>query len=101
MGLGNSNEEYGHVRATNIEQNEYEKELWAKRITDIPTNMQMRAEYTGGNLIYLGYAAHGVSTAASGWLLQKYTYDASGNATMREIAADCYAWANRATVSYE
>ena len=101
MGLGNSNEEYGHVRATNIEQNEYEKELWAKRITDIPTNMQMRAEYNLGNLIYLGYAAHGVSTATSGWLLQKYTYDASGNVTIREISTDCFAWANRATVVYE
>ena len=101
MGISNTNEEYGHTRATNIEQLEYEKELWAKRITDIPSNQQMRAHYTAGNLIYLGFAAHGVSSAASGWLIQKYTYDASGNATMREIATDCYAWANRTTVSYD
>jgi hypothetical protein len=101
MGLGNNNEEYGHVRASNIEQNEYETELWAKRVMDVPSNMQMRAEYSAGNLIYLGYAAHGITTAASGWLLQKYTYDASGNATMREIAADCFSWGSRATVVYE
>jgi hypothetical protein len=101
MGLGNSNTEYGHVRATNIEQNEYETELWAKRITDIPSNMQMRAEYTAGNLIYLGFAAHGISTAASGWLLQKFTYDASDNCTMREIAQDCYSWGQRASVTYD
>jgi len=100
MGLGNTNEEYGHVRSSNIEQLEYEKNLWAKRVTDIPSNQQMRAEYSGEDLIYLGFAAAGLSSAASGWLLQKYTYDASGKVTAREIANDFYAWASRASVTY-
>jgi len=100
MGLGNSNEEYGHVRATNIEQNEYEKELWAKRITEIPSNHHLEVEYVDGNAVYVGFAAKGLSISASGWLIQKFTYDASGNCTKREIANDCYAWDNRAGVSY-
>lgn len=100
MGLGNSNTEYGSVRSSNIEQNEYEKNLWAKRVTKIPSNQQMRAEYSGNNLIYLGYAAGGISSAASGWLLHKYSYDASGKCISREIGNDFYSWANRATIIY-
>jgi len=100
MGLGNNNEEYGHVRATNIEQNEYEKNLLAKRTTEIPSNGQLRVEYSAGNPIYVGFAAVNLSSAASGWLIQKYTWDASGNCTAREIATDFYAWSNRATIIY-
>ena len=100
MGLGNSNEEYGQVRSSGIEQKEYEKELWAKRITEIPSNMHMEVEYTAGIPTYVGFAAKGLATSASGWLIQKFSYDASGNCTKREIAMDCYAWDNRATVTY-
>ena len=100
MGLGNTNEEYGHVRSSNIEQNEYEKNLWAKRTTEIPSNHQLKVEYTSGNPIYVGFAAQGLGISASGWLIQKYTWDASGNCTDRQIANDFFAWDNRSLVSY-
>ena len=100
MGIGNENEEYGHTRATNIEQLEYEKELWAKRITEVPSNMQARYSYDGSNnLIYAGYAPKGLAEGTDGWLLQKYTYDGSNNVTERKIYYGN--WTAKGTYTFE
>lgn len=59
----------------------------------------MRIEYTGGNANYMGFAEKGLGISASGWLLHKYTYDASGNATLRQISYD--SWDDRGLTTYE
>jgi hypothetical protein len=96
---GGQRDVYGLVRSTEAENREFDPALDAKRITEIPSNMQMRAYYSANDLIYLGFAEKGISSAASGWLLQKYTYDASGKATLRQIAYD--AWKDRELTTYE
>jgi len=90
---------YGLVRSSEAETREFDPALDAKRVTDIPSNQQMRCEYSGDNLIYLGFADKGISSAASGWLLHKYTYDASGKVTLRQISYD--AWSDHVTAVYE
>jgi hypothetical protein len=64
--------------------------------------MQLRADYdvrTDGNPVYLGFAEKGLGISASGWLLQKFTYDASGNVTLRQISYD--AWDDRVITVFE
>lgn len=94
------NEPYGQVRASIIEQNTYETDILAARITEIPSNQQMRAAYssTDGQPDYVGFGARGLATSDIGWLLQKFTYDANRQCTLRQIAYD--SWDNRVTASY-
>jgi hypothetical protein len=89
---------YGQVRASVAEQNEYESAILAKRITEIPSNLQARWVYDGSNnCIYACYAARGVAESSTGWLLQKFTWVGT-NCTKREIAYDSYS--NYLTASY-
>jgi hypothetical protein len=90
----------GQVRVTAAEAIEHETDLKAKRFTEIPSNMQMRAQYssTDGLPDYLGFAPKGLASGATGWLLQKFTYDGSRQCTLRQIAYD--SWTNVATASY-
>lgn len=91
----------GAVKPSSIEKDIHESELFAQRIVEIPTNMQMRADYgaaTDGLPTYMGYAPKGHATSASGWLLQKFTYDANRQCTLRQIAYDT--WDNRAGASF-
>lgn len=75
----------GAVKPTSIEQAGFEKDLWANRITEIPSNMEGRWEYDGSNnCIYAGYAPKGLSEGSDGWLIQKFTWVGS-NCTKREI----------------
>ncbi len=102
MGIGNTNEEYGHTRATNIEQNEYEKELWAKRVTEIPNNMTKRVDYLSRSdeqPVYIGWAAKGLAEGTNGWLLYKTEFDASDRISAVKIAYGN--WTNRTTATYE
>lgn len=100
MGIGNTNEEYGRVRASNIEQNEYEKELWAKRVTEIPNNLQFRAEYTSTDGLpdYVGYAPMGLGEGVNGWILKKYTYDANRQCTVIQVCTSSN-WTARASTA--
>lgn len=101
MAVGDSYQLNGQVRVSDAEAREHEPQLLAKRFTEIPSNMQMRADYlarTDGNPIYLGYAPKGLASSLGGWLLHKYTYDGSDQCTLRQIAYD--SWDNRATASY-
>ena len=91
----------GQGRPSAIEVDGYEKDLFAQRITEIPSNMQMRADYltaTDGLPAYMGYAPRGLASSSSGWLLQKFTYDASRQCTLRQIAYN--SWDNRASATY-
>lgn len=91
----------GEIKSTGVEKDEYEIALGAKRTTEIPSNMQMRADYDGqtdGLPKYMGYAPRSLASSATGWLLQKFTYDGSRQCTLRQIAYGI--WDNRATETY-
>ncbi len=80
-------EQSGAVKPSSLEQQVYEGDLFAQRITEIPSNMKKRFAYDGsGNCIYIGYAPTGLSEGADGWLLWKLTYDVSNQCTAIDIA---------------
>lgn len=64
---------------------------------EVPGELQMRAEYSGADLIYLGKAIAGRATSASAWVIHKYTY-ASGLPTVKQTAYG--AWDDRASLTY-
>jgi len=100
--IGGSNEVYGQVRASVIEQNTYDKALLALRSTEVPSNLQQWLDYDtreDGQPVYMGFADKGLGISASGWLLQKFTYDASGKMTKRQIAYD--SWDDRPLTTFE
>ena len=75
----------GATKSTDVENKTYEKDLWAGRITEIPSNMEGRWEYdVSNNCIYAGYAPKGLDEGVEGWLIHKFTW-VSSNCTKREI----------------
>lgn len=91
----------GQGRPDAIAVDGYEGLLSAARITEIPTNMQMRADYllrTDGLPTYMAYGPKGLATSSTRWLLQKFTYDSNAQCTLRQIAYG--SWDNRASASY-
>lgn len=96
--LGTETKQSGAVKPSSLEQQVYEGDLFAQRITEIPSNMQMRIDWTSGNADYVGYAPRGLASNADGWLLQKFTYDGSNRCTLRQIGYGN--WDNRASESY-
>lgn len=100
MPIGVSFKSEGAIKSSAVESREHEDSLYARRITEIPSNMQLRGDYssTDGLPDYLGFAARGIATSTTGWLLQKFTYDANRQCTLRQIAYD--SWDNRTTATY-
>lgn len=99
MALGTSDILTGQTKVSAAEAAEFEQLLSAKRTTEIPTNLQLRADYlarTDGLPTYMGYAPKGLASSSTGWLLQKFTYDASSQCTLRQIAYN--SWDLRADV---
>lgn len=91
----------GAVKPSSIENDVYESSIAAYRLTEIPSNLQMRVDYdsyTDGKPAYVGYAARGVASSAGGWLVQKFTYDSDRQTTLRQIAIGI--WDNRASLTY-
>lgn len=91
---------HGNVRPSSVEQASFESSLWAQRITEIPSNMQVRLDYAGredGQPVYQGFAPRGLATNQTGWLIYKFTYDDSNNMTLRQVAYD--KWDNCATTA--
>lgn len=67
--------------------------------TSGPGTPQVRLEYDVDDLlIYVGYAAMGVSSSTSEWTLYKLTYSGT-NLTLKQSAFD--SWDNRADANYE
>lgn len=80
------------------EEREHEIALFARRITEVPSNMQARWSYNASNQVeYAGFAAKGLAEGTDGWLLHKFTYS-SNLPTKREIAYGN--WTNKASESY-
>jgi hypothetical protein len=98
--IGLNNDFHGNVKPSSVEQAVYERDLCAGRMTEIPSNLQMRAAYssTDGQPDYVGFAPRGLAEGTNGWLLQKFAYDASRQCTSRTIAYGD--WTNRATETY-
>jgi len=87
MALRDSTQFEGAVKPSSIEVDGYESDLFAQRITEIPSNMKKRFAYDGGgNCIYIGYAPSGLAEGTDGWLLWKLTYDGSNQCTAIDIA---------------
>ena len=100
MALGDGRKHTGATKPTVLEQEVYEPDLFAKRITEIPSNMKKRLAYnSNGDVEYVGYAPKGLSENADGWLLHKLTYDVNKNVTEVNIAYG--SWTTRAGETYE
>jgi len=101
MGLGSGRQFEGAVKPSSIEVDSYEADLFAHRYTEIPTTLQQRLDYgsrTDGQPDYMGYGARGLTTTDSGWLIHKFTYNATGGMTLRQSAFGI--WDNRASLNY-
>ena len=100
MALGQDREVWGELKVSAAEQAEYEPELFAKRIVEVPSNLQFRAAYsaTDGLPDYTGYAPRGLAEGTDGWMLKKFTYDASRQCTTIQIAYSN--WTARAAATY-
>lgn len=91
----------GAVRPDAISVDSYEADLYAKRITEIPSNMQKRLNYgsrTDSNPVYVGFAPRGLAEGDDGWLLYYLQYDTSNRLTSLTVAYGD--WTNRATATY-
>ena len=94
---------YGDQRPSILDNDEHDNSVKAKRVTTRPDNTQMQIDYnsqTDGQPLYVGFAIRGLSTSSTGWMIQKFTYDANSprQCLTRTIAYD--SWANRATATY-
>ena len=98
-GIGSGLKFEGQTKPDSISVDSYEADLFAKRITEIPSNLQMRVVYdSNGNAEYVCYAPRALAEDADGWLLQKFEYDSSNKCISRLIAFDSYA--NYLTADY-
>lgn len=99
--IGSHLDEMGGVLPSKIEQQTYEKDLYATRTTDIPSSMQKRLDYgarTDSNPVYVGFAPKGLAEGTDGWLLYYLEYDSSNRTTKLTVAYGD--WTNRATESF-
>ena len=100
MPLGTDHTLSGSTKVTGAERREHEDALYAKRYVQIETNQQGRWAYNADStLLYSGYATKGLAEGTDGWLLQKFTYDASKRAITRKIYYGN--WTARADYTYE
>ena len=101
MAQGDTYNPLGNTQTSDAEAREHQGTLLAKRVTEIPSDLQMQVDYdtrTDSNPIYVGYGPKGLATSTTGWLLQKFTYDSSNRVTVRQVAYD--KWTLRTTASY-
>lgn len=72
----------------------------ATKTFSVPTNYQVRIDYTTGtNPIYVGYADKGAATSSAVWFIMKITWDENNNPTLIQIANNAV-WDNRTTTTY-
>jgi len=98
--IGTGDKYLGQVRVSSIEKAGFEDTLFAHRYVEIPSNQKMRVLYNAdGTADIDGFAPKGLSEGDTGWLLRKYTYDASSRMTERNIAYG--AWSLASTYTFE
>jgi len=101
--IGTAIRQDGAVKPSSLEQQVYEPDLFAQRITEIPSNLQFRADYlltTDGLPAYTGYAPMGLAEGTNGWLLKKFTYDASRQCTKIQVCTSSNWTARDSTAVY-
>ena len=80
--------------------------LVARMNTMAPPSVAYQKQYAydaGGNVIYEGWAAPGIATAAPLWAIKRYTY--SGSNVVAEQwaggnACEAYIWDDRSSLNY-
>lgn len=88
----------GASSPSSIEVDEFQASIHAKRVTTIPSDLQLRMDYDGsGNLIYVGTGTRSLAASDTGWAINKFTWT-GGNLTLKQTAYD--AWDNRASATY-
>ena len=98
MALGDNNPVWGQHKVSGAEAAEHQATIFAKRVCDIPNDLQERHAYDGSNQVeYSGYAPRGLAEGTDGWMLHKYTWS-GGNMTTKQVAFGN--WTNRASESY-
>lgn len=103
MAIGDSYTLNGQTRVSDAEAREHENKMFSKRIIKLPSNQQIRVEWitgSGGNKVaqYVGVGPQGLASSASGWMVQKITYDSNDNPTLIQISYGI--WDNRASLTY-
>lgn len=98
MAIGDDYKLTGQTRSSDAESREHQASLYAKRMTEIPSDLQQRFEYNGdGTVLYAGYAPRGLASSAAGWMIHKFTYTTQ-MVTLRQTAFT--SWDGRAAGSY-
>lgn len=67
------------------------------KITEVPSTLQERYEWSGSDMIYHGYAPRGAANTDALWLVEKWTWDA-GNPVSKQTADG--SWDDRASLTY-
>ncbi len=101
MSYGDDFKSEKDVGNSNAENREHEPAMFAKRVTEVPSNMKHKYDYNGetdGLPLYAGHAPKGLADDGETWLLQRFTYDANRQCTQVLVAYDT--WDNRSGASY-
>ena len=103
MTIGDSFQPEGAASDTATQAREHDDALYAKRVTDIPHNLQLRQAVSrrDNQPDYIGYGARGLASSADGWILYKFTYASAADGaamTLRQTAYDT--WDNRTSATY-
>lgn len=101
MGIGDVEKLAGQLKVSAAEQREHEANLWAKRVVQIPLNMQefFAISREDGQPDYAGYAAPGLAEGTDGWLLFKYHYTGEGFMDKKQVNQGGN-WTNRENEDY-
>jgi len=98
MSYGDSYKSEKDIGNSNAENREHEDSLFAKRIMDVPTNQQIKVEWSGSDAVYVGYAPKGLAEATDGWLLWNISW--VSNLPVSKLTA--YGnWTGRALETFE
>lgn len=89
----------GQHSSSAVEHREHEADLFARRVTSIPSNQQVRCAYDGDLLEYVGFAPKGLAEGTYGWMIFYLEYDSSDNFTSKTIATGT--WTGRESLTYE
>lgn len=101
MAIGNAYQLNGQVRATDGEAREHQAALLAKRITEIPSILQIKVDANGrsdNQPVYVGFAEKDNPTSDIEWIIWKITYDSYNDFSYKQSAFG--SWDDRASLTY-
>lgn len=102
MAIGDPYPLAGQTKVSDAESREHQATLLAKRIMDVPSDLQILCDYdvrTDGQPVYVGFSPKGLAEATDGWLIYKLTYDSDNNITSRKTQFTN--WTDRTSGTYE